>query len=162
MALTRVGCIAFFAVFLLGTQAAAARQRVEMPLERDVPIALLAPELPAESLAEGEQLAVAIEFLVNLRGAVVKSRLLSSTHETLGQALLSQHGQWVYAVATTNDECTAMQFRGVQQIVIERKAGKLAIQAEPAEVTELLKRTAFTKVESSTMVPNYAKVLGRA
>lgn len=117
---------------------AVARDRVNLPLARGTPLAMLAPELPAGSLAEGEEALFEIEFTVDLRGRVSTSRLVSSTHAALSDRVAEQHRQWIYAVAERNDDCSVQRFRGLQRIAFERQAGKLKLGVEAAQVIELL------------------------
>jgi hypothetical protein len=140
---------------------AAAGERVEMPLEHRVPVAVLALQLPPGSVVEGEQASAQIAFTVDLRGRVVESRLLTASTPAFGEALLPQHRQWVYAIATRNDDCTAVAFRGTQRIVVQRKDGKWRMDLAPAVVTELHERARFDSVSDSALVPSYEEVVSR-
>jgi hypothetical protein len=126
------------AIALMACAPAVARDGGNLPLARGTPVAMMAPELPAGSLAEGEEAVFEIEFSVDLRGRVTTSRLVSSTHPALGDRVAEQHRQWLYAVAERNDDCSAKTFRAMQRIAIARQAGKLRLGVEAAHVIELL------------------------
>jgi hypothetical protein len=148
------------ALLLFGACVAAAAGRVEMPSERGALVAMLALEVPAGSVAEGERVTAEIEFTVDLRGRVVDSHVRAASSPALGASLLEQQRQWVYAVAPRGDECTAAHaFRGVQRIAIERTNGKLHTELKPAEVIEL--REANRWLNAAEVATNVREVLAR-
>ncbi len=107
--------------------------------ERGSVLAMLAMDVPAGSVADGERATVEIEFTVDLRGRVVDARLRSASAAALGESLLQQQRQWLYAVATRTDDCHSVRaFRGLQRIAVERSGGKLRTELGSAEVIELL------------------------
>jgi len=136
--------------------------RIEMPEVLGTPVAILAPELPAGALADGESARFEIAFTIDLRGTVVESRLASTTRPDLADAMLAQHRQWIYAVATRNDPCRMQRFRGVQTIEVQRREGKLAASSGPARVIEVLARRDAVRVdgEASLQPVNYRHVMG--
>lgn len=136
--------------------------RIEMPEVLGTPVAILAPELPAGTLADGEGARFEIAFTIDLRGAVVESRIESTTRPDLADAMLAQHRQWIYAVATRGDPCRMQRFRGVQTIEVQRRDGRLAASGEPARVIEVLARRDAVRVDddASLRPVNYRHVMG--
>jgi outer membrane biosynthesis protein TonB len=143
---------------LMADAPAVARDRVIMPQGRGTPVAMLAPELPAGSLAEGEQAVFEVAFTVDLRGRVTTSRLVSSTHATLGDRVVEQHRQWLYAVADRNDDCKVQRFSAVQSIVIARQKGKLRLGVEAAREIALLPTELGLQASEGPLIDNYEAV----
>jgi TonB family protein len=135
-----------------------ARDPGNAPLARGTPLAMLAPQLPAGSLAEGEEAVFEIEFVVDLRGRVSISRLLSSTHAALSDRVIEQHRQWVYAVSERIDDCSAKTFRAVQRIAIARQGGKLRLGVEAAREVELLLTEVAVQTPEHSLIDNFATV----
>lgn len=108
--------------------------QVRMPEVRGTQIAVLAIEVPANALAEGERASFDIAFEIGLRGEVVRSSMQATTRADLQDTILEQHRQWIYAVATREAPCAASTFAGVQRIAFTRTGGRLAMALEPARV----------------------------
>jgi hypothetical protein len=136
--------------------------RIEMPEVLGAPVVVLAPELPAGAIADGELARFDIGFTINLRGAVVESRIESTTRSDLADAVLAQHRQWIYAVATREDPCRLRRFRGVQSIEVQRLDGKLVASGEPARVIDVIEVRITPRANSrnALQIPNYRQVLG--
>jgi TonB family protein len=136
--------------------------RIEMPEALGAPVVVLAPELPAGVIAVGERAQFDIGFRINLRGEVVESRIESTTRPDLADAMLAQHRQWIYAVATREDPCRLRRFRGAQAIEVQRLEGKLVASSEPARVLEVLEVRVTPRINSGNalQIPNYRQVLG--
>ncbi|MDZ7653813.1 MAG: hypothetical protein U5L03_15325 [Burkholderiaceae bacterium] len=135
--------------------------RIYLPAVLGIPLAILAPELPAGSIAAGERARFEIAFSIDLRGAVAESAMQSTTRPDLADAMLAQHRQWVYAVATSaSGPCSIARFRGLQTIEVERVDGKLVASGEPAQVVEVLAAVdARDVVTDPSSVPNYRSIL---
>lgn len=135
--------------------------RIYLPAELGIPLAILAPELPAGSIAAGERARFEISFSIDLRGAVAESAMQSTTRPDLSDAMLAQHRQWVYAVATSaSGPCRIARFRGVQTLEVERVDGKLVAIGEPAQVVEVLGAVeARDMATDPPSVPNYRSIL---
>lgn len=109
-------------------------QRIELPERLGAPIGVLAIELPTGALADGEAATFDIEFEIGWRGTVERSSMRAASRPDLQDAVLTQHRQWVYAVATRSRPCAAVKFVGVQHIAISRTGSRLAMPLEPARV----------------------------
>ena len=136
--------------------------KVMLPDVPGTPLAILAPELPAGAIATGERARFEIGFSIDLRGAVVESSMQSTTRPDLADAMLAQHRQWVYAVATSaGGPCRVQRFRGVQTIEVQRVGDKLVADGVPARVVEVIGgMNAQTVQKGSVTVPNYRAVMG--
>ncbi len=136
--------------------------RVFLPDVLGTPVAILAPELPAGAIATAERARFEVTFSIDLRGAVVESLMQSTTRPDLADAMLAQHRQWVYAVATSaGGPCRVQRFRGVQTIDVQRVGDKLVADGVPARVVEVIGgMNAQTVQKGSVTVPNYRAVMG--
>lgn len=154
MSLVLAGCAS--------TPAPTSRTQITMPEVLGTPIAILAPELPAGAIADGERARFDIAFAIDLRGSVIESRVESSTRPDLADAMQAQHRQWVYAVATRHAPCAMRRFRGVQSLEVERRGGKLVANAEPARVIEVLatRKAALADGQQAPTPINYRQVMG--
>ncbi len=136
--------------------------RVFLPDVLGTPLAILAPELPVGAIATGERARFEIAFSIDLRGAVVESSMHSTTRPDLVDAMLAQHRQWVYAVATrAGGPCRVQRFRGVQTIDVQRVGDKLVADGVPARVVEVLSGMNAQKVDTGGVtIVNYRSVMG--
>jgi hypothetical protein len=128
-----------------------------MPEVLGAPAVVLSPEVPAGAIADGELARFEIGFTIDLRGAVVESRIESTTRPDLADAVLAQHRQWIYAVATRENPCQLRRFRGVQSIEVQRLDGKLVASGEPARVIEVIevRVTPRVNIGNALQIPNY-------
>lgn len=126
--------------------------RIEMPEVLGTPVAILAPELPAGAIADGESARFDIAFTIDLRGAVTESRVESTDRPDLADAILAQHRQWIYAVATREQPCRMQRFRGVQSIEVQRRDGSLAASSAPARVVEVLARQSAERFDNRASI----------
>jgi outer membrane biosynthesis protein TonB len=126
--------------------------RIEMPEVLGSPVAILAPELPAGAIADGEVARFDIAFTIDLRGAVTESRVESTNRPDLAAAMLAQHRQWIYAVATREQPCRMQRFRGVQPIEVQRRDGKLTASSAPARVVEVLARQSAERFDNRASI----------
>lgn len=135
--------------------------RIELPEVLGAPVVIVAPELPSGAVTEGERARFDIAFEVDLRGTVVQSRIESTTRPDLADAMLAQHRQWIYAVATRGDPCRMQRFRGVQTVEVQRRDGRLAASGEPARVIEVLAQCDAERVDhrDSLHPVNYRHVM---
>lgn len=135
--------------------------RIFLPRVLGMPLAILAPEVPAGTIAAGERVRFEIAFSIDLRGAVTESVMQSTSRPDLADAMLAQHRQWVYAVATSaSGPCNIVRFRGVQTIEVERVGSKLVARGEPAHVLEVLAGIAAQDIKADTLsVPNYQSTM---
>jgi TonB family protein len=136
-------------------------KRVELPDRLGKPVLVVAPELPAGALADGETASFEIEFTVDRRGQVTASHMVSSTHPALDDYILARHRQWLYAVATQEHLCATRRFRARQRIEVTQLGGKLSAPLAPAEVLEILQRVEHPDLTSGATlrVPNYRRVM---
>lgn len=125
--------------------------QVRMPETRGTQVAVLAIEVPANALAEGESATFDIAFEIGLRGDVVRSSMRATTRTDLQDSILEQHRQWIYAVATRQRPCAASTYAGVQRIAFTRTAGKLAMALEPARVERELESVPAEWVAARSM-----------
>jgi len=116
--------------------------RIDLPDRIGVPIAVLQLEVPVAALQENETARFDIEFQVDLRGRVERSRTTASTRPDLDQKILEQHRQWIYAISTRADPCVATAFVGTQHVEFTRRDGKLSMALEPARVERNVSRAA--------------------
>lgn len=135
--------------------------RIFLPRVLGMPLAILAPEVPAGTIAAAERVRFEIAFSINLRGAVTESVMQSTSRPDLADAMLAQHRQWVYAVATSaSGPCNIVRFRGVQTIEVERVGGKLVASGEPAHVVEVIAGIAARDIATdASSVPNYQSTM---
>jgi outer membrane biosynthesis protein TonB len=116
--------------------------RIDLPDRLGVPIAVLELEVPAAALQENETARFDIEFEVDLRGHVERSRTTASTRPDLDQRILEQHRQWIYAISTRTNPCVANAFVGTQHVEFTRRDGKVSMALEPARVERNVSRAA--------------------
>jgi len=134
---------------------------IEMPDVVGTPVAIVALELPKDTLGEGEQARFDIEFAVDIRGAVTTSMILVSSHPSLNEEILKQHKAWKYSVATRREPCVITRFKGVQSLHVERRDGELKATLDPAEVVERLvaQQHVVSPQRLSSLKSNYYEVM---
>lgn len=108
--------------------------QVQAPETLGSQVAVLAIEVPASALTEGETATFDIAFEIGWRGNVERSSMRATSRADLQDTILAQHRQWIYAVATRREPCAATTYAGVQHIALTRTGGRLSMALEPARV----------------------------